>query len=405
MGLFNRNQEGEPSEKKIVQEEDERLEQERIAALAENIYQDKNIVLAYDANTLILEHKRRHDEFALDGSATLVTYTCEERMMGTREIAIWEKDLKERNAGDHPSYKKVGVISFSKKESDTFFHLYHDLKNHLQGKVLFYTPEKEFDEICFDGTDRIMEFADGRRTYFIEYRDIIGADMNTTSKTISTNKEHVGKTMLVSGAKGGVAGAEGINDSQSTTTIESYDLVIYLNDTQFVMLKKHYEAKAGDEVQKMFRIICDIVAENESGVDVVPTGIDTSFVPNQAIETNAASTFTSPTPQAFEMPSFLTGGTGTAEGNPAGTGQTPDFTSPIGADGQNTFGSEPGTAQTTDFTSPVGTGEPGTGFADGSAPQDAAPGSLVFDTAAPADTGATADAALAEESLPEDTQI
>ena len=257
MGIFNKNQDG------IVQEEDDRREQERIAALAKNIYQDKNLVLAYDENTLILEHKRRHDEFALDGVTTLVTYTCEDRMMGTREIAIWERDAKERNSGNHPPYKKIGTLGFSKKEVDTFFHLYHDMKHHLAGKVLFYTPEKEFGEICFDNTDQILEIADGRRTYYIEYRDIIGVDKNTTTKTISTNKEHVGKTRVVSSEEGGAAGAEGKTDSASTTTIEGYDLIIYLDDSQFLMMKKHYEPKAGDEVQKMFEIFCEIVGGND----------------------------------------------------------------------------------------------------------------------------------------------
>lgn len=261
MGIFNRNQSPEDEAKRA---EEERAEEERIKALAENIYDDhKNTVLAYDKNTLILEHKRHHDEFALDGKSTLVTYTNEDRLMGTHEIGIWEKDLKERNAGTHPSYKKVGGIGFTKKEADTFFHLYHDVRNNLEGKALFYTPEQEFSEICFDDTDQILEFADGRRTYFIEYCDIIGADLNTNTKTLTTTKSHVGKTKVSTADEEGINGAEGDQDVSSTTTIESYDIVIYQNDSEFLLLKKHFEAKEGSDVQQIYALLTKIVEANE----------------------------------------------------------------------------------------------------------------------------------------------
>ncbi|BAK47258.1 MAG: hypothetical protein LKI32_01280 [Lachnospiraceae bacterium] len=257
MGLFNRN-----SDTKIERSDDDVIEAQRIQALAKNIYNDgKNTVLAYDEENLILEYKRRHDEFVLDGASTLLTYTCEDRMMGTREIGIWEKDLKDKRAGAHPAYKKSGSITFSKKDSDTFFHLYHDIKNCLTGKALFFTPETEFDEISFDSGDQILEFADGHRTYYIEYKDIIGADLNTNTKTITTTKTHVGKTRVSSSDNVGINGAEGKQDASSTTTIESYDLVIYLDDDQFLLMKKHYEANEGDDVQRMFQMLRDIIGE------------------------------------------------------------------------------------------------------------------------------------------------
>ncbi len=242
----------------------EQLERERIEALAANRYvsDNMNTVLAYDANNLIFEHKRRHEEYVLDGQSTLVTFTNEKTLMGTREIAFWEQDTREKNAGSHAAYKKDGSISFSKREADSFYHLYHEVKNNLQGKVLFFAPEKEYDGISFDDTDGVLEFIEGRKTYFVPYRDIIGVDLDTTTKTIATNKNHVGMSKVGAASTTRVAGVDGDQEAKSTTSVEYYDMTLYLEDSEYLLLKKHYEAEDGEEVQTVFQAISNIVKQN-----------------------------------------------------------------------------------------------------------------------------------------------
>lgn len=195
MGLFNRN--SEPSERQIQKQEDFELERERIDELADHIFTDEKMkyVVAYDEDTLIYEHGRKHQEYTLDDT-TAISYICGEGLMATRELAIWCQNMKDKKSGIHASYKIDGSISFSKKESDAFFHLFHDIKSCLDGQMIFFTPEKSFREIAFDDTDRVLKFDEGKKARFIRYEDIIGADLDTTTRTIATEKEHLGRAQI-----------------------------------------------------------------------------------------------------------------------------------------------------------------------------------------------------------------
>lgn len=279
MGLFNRN--SEPTDRQIQKQEDFAQERERIDALADHVYMDEKMkhVLAYDEDTLIYEHGRRHQEYTLDDT-TAVTYICGDGLMATRELAIWCQNMKDKKSGIHASYKIDGAISFSKKESDAFFHLFHDVKSCLDGQMIFFTPEKAFREIAFDDTDRVVKFDEGKKARFIRYEDIIGADLDTTTRTIATEKAHLGRA-LVSGTYGD-NGAQGSQEASSETSVEYYDLVLYLEDASVVFVKKRYEADEGSEIKEIFRLIGNIIEENG-----VVTEIDNPITAVEVVEEDA----------------------------------------------------------------------------------------------------------------------
>lgn len=275
MGIFNKNSDSGDRRQIQKQEENDR-ERERVQELARHVYADDkmNYVLAYDEDNLIYEHKRRHQEYTLDDT-TALTYICDDGLMGTREIAVWLQNAKDTKSGRHAGFKIDGEVPFSKKESDTFFHLFHDIRRCLGDRMIFFTPEQAFRELAFDDTDRVLKFDEGKKSRFIRYEDIIGADLNSNIRTISTSKEHIGRA-LVSGMEGSVNGALGSQESTSSSTIESYDLIIYLEDIVFVFAKKHYEASEGAEVQEIFRILEKIIEENgeKTSTDHPKTAVD-----------------------------------------------------------------------------------------------------------------------------------
>ena len=289
MGLFNRN--SEPSERQIQKQEDFELERERIDELADHIFTDEKMkyVVAYDEDTLIYEHGRKHQEYTLDDT-TAISYICGEGLMATRELAIWCQNMKDKKSGIHASYKIDGSISFSKKESDAFFHLFHDIKSCLDGQMIFFTPEKSFREIAFDDTDRVLKFDEGKKARFIRYEDIIGADLDTTTITIATEKEHLGRA-LVSGTYGD-NGARGNQESNSETYVEYYDLVLYLEDASVVFVKKRYEEDEGSDIKEIFHLIAKIIEENG-----VVTEIDNPITAVEVVEEDVESEVVSELPQ------------------------------------------------------------------------------------------------------------
>lgn len=287
MGLFNKNNNEETAENNVQQPEDSRMENEEknpetkdVQDLAKHVFTTENngYILAYDEDTLIYEHKRKHGEYDLNDT-TVVTYENEEGLRGVRELDIWVPDsglFGGKKVDKHSLYKIDGGIGFSKKESDTYFHLFHDIKTCLEGKILFFTPEKEFVDIQLDNTDRVLRAFLGKKARYIRYRDIIGADLDTHTKTLATTKTHVGRALARgTGADGQGNGAPGVSDPQAITSIEGYDIIIYLNNDSLNFIKKSYNADEADLVQELFLFLQQVVQENGESGQVVTESAQT----------------------------------------------------------------------------------------------------------------------------------
>ena len=239
-------------------------EEERIAALAKNVFREDPDILAYDEDHLIYERKRKHQEYSLDPT-TVVTYDCEEGFRGTRELAIWTPDtgfFGKQRVNEFAPFKVDASFGFSAKENDRYLHLYHDIRNCLNGKVLFFTPEAEYCDIQIDNTDAVLRAFDGKKAQYIQYKDIIGVDLDTNIKILSTEKQHVGRALV--GGTDGDNGALGNQSTVNSSTVESYDIVLYINDSMFPSIKKHYAADEGDIVQELFRFLEKLVIANSA---------------------------------------------------------------------------------------------------------------------------------------------
>ena len=256
-------------EKMTADEASKAAEQaEKLRALAKHVFTTENnsYIVAYDENTLIYEHKRKHGEYKLNYE-TVVTYECEEGLRGVRELAIWTPDtglFGGRKTNEHSLYRPDAAISFSKKDSDRYFHLFHDIKSCLSDKILFFSPEKEYVDIELDHTDRVMRAFLGKKARYIPYKDIIGADLDTHLKTLSTSKQHVGRA-LSGGREGAVNGAAGKNESQTITTVEGYDVIIYLQNEEYTYVKKSYEPDDAEMVNELFGFLKELAGREGNG--------------------------------------------------------------------------------------------------------------------------------------------
>ena len=240
----------------------------KLKELAKHVFTTENnsYIIAYDENTLIYEHKRKHGEYKLNYE-TVVTYECEEGLRGVRELAIWTPDtglFGGKKTNEHSLYRPDAAISFSKKDSDRYFHLFYDIRSCLSDKILFFSPEKEYVDIELDHSNRVMRAFLGKKARYIPYKDIIGADLDTHLKTLSTSKKHVGRA-LSGGREGAVNGAAGKNDSQTITTVEGYDVIIYLENEEYTYVKKSYESDDAEMVNELFGFLQELVGKDGIG--------------------------------------------------------------------------------------------------------------------------------------------